>query len=59
MEQQAWLHQRQSSLTKLVAFFDYIIVSVDKGTATDVIYLDISKVFIIVPHKILLSTLER
>ena len=49
----------KSCLTNLIAFYDDMTGWVDGGRAVDVAYLDFSKAFDTVSHKILLGNLRK
>ena len=49
----------KSCLTNMVTFYDGVTTSPDKGKATDIIYLDLCKVFAIILHDILVTKLKK
>ena len=44
-------------MSNLLEYWEYLTDKIDKGEPVDVIYLDLSKAFDIVPHKRLLKKL--
>lgn len=66
MENSAVIADSQNCFTKgkpclinVVAFSNRFKVLVNEGRATDIIYLDLCKIFDTVPHNILVSKMER
>ena len=56
-DSQHLFRQKRSCLTNLLDFMEFISLSVDKGDAVYVIFLDLQKAFDKVPHKRLLLKL--
>ena len=49
---------KKSCTTNLLEFLEKITAEVDKGYAMDIVYLDFSKAFDVVPHERLLKKME-
>ena len=59
METSTALLKGKSYVTNLVAFYGGVTVLVDKGRASDIICLDLCKVYDTVLHNILVAKLEK
>ncbi|PKU47584.1 rna-directed dna polymerase from mobile element jockey- hypothetical protein [Limosa lapponica baueri] len=51
--------KRKSCSTNLITFYNEVIGSIDEGRAVDIVYLDFSKTFDHVSHKIFVERLLK
>ena len=59
MNSQHGFQQRHSTITQLLTYMDSVLTMLEEGNPVDVIYLDFSKAFDRVDHRILMKKVEN